>query len=106
MMKPLMATAERRFLPRRLVSAKQCEDGSFQAKAGPIRRVSAGIATPAGPDPASPIHPSLGSSFGGQGPVVAEPCAGKPALPGAAFNATPATNASGEPDAPAKDRLR
>ena len=35
----LMATAERRFLPRRLVSAKQCEDGSFQAKAGPARRV-------------------------------------------------------------------
>jgi hypothetical protein len=63
----LMATAERRFLPRRLVSAKQCEDGSFQAKAGPIRRVSAGIATTAGPDSASPIHPSLGSSFGGQG---------------------------------------
>jgi hypothetical protein len=36
----LMATVERRFLPRR----------SFQAKAGPIRRVSAGISTPAGPE--------------------------------------------------------
>jgi hypothetical protein len=30
---------ERRSLPRRLVSAKQCEDGSFRAKAGPTRRV-------------------------------------------------------------------
>jgi hypothetical protein len=64
---------ESQHLPSRRPALRGAVGGMATAeRRSPNRRVSAGIATSAGPDPASPIQPSLGSSFGGQGPVVAE----------------------------------
>jgi len=46
---------ERRSLPRRLVSTKQSEGGSFRAKAGPTRREPDGGLKQAGPEAGVPI---------------------------------------------------
>ncbi|MGA3145142.1 MAG: VWA domain-containing protein [Verrucomicrobiota bacterium] len=50
-----MFLPERRSLPRRLVSTKQSEGGSFRAKAGPTRREPDGGLKRAGPEAGVPI---------------------------------------------------
>jgi Ca-activated chloride channel family protein len=50
-----MFLPERRSLPRRLVSTKQSEGGSFRAKAGPTRREPNGGLKRAGPEAGVPI---------------------------------------------------
>lgn len=50
-----MFLPERRSLPRRLVSAKQREDGSFRAKAGPTRREPNGGLKRAVPEAGAPV---------------------------------------------------
>jgi Ca-activated chloride channel family protein len=50
-----MFLPERRSLPRRLVSTKQSEGGSFRAKTGPTRRESNGGLNRAGPEAGVPI---------------------------------------------------